>query len=630
MSLAVESGVPRPASPRVASTGTEAIPLLLVFNGLLATWTTTQLLAYRLGFDPWLGTPIYRAPAGCERLWRAAAVIVAGIGIAAYVAIRRSRRAAANSAGGVLIAAFIASVGALAVSIGPIYPPQRGLLWLLALRRAGELGPLAQDSVRAFGTAFVSLLAITLMSRPRRTRTPPSDSHGSARWGSGESLSAASGLELGRLRGRVLRYDGDGHVITIAPTRTGKGVSAVIPNLLHYPGSVVVTDPKGENHAVTARRRGELGSRVHALDPFGVVGGTASFNPLDLIDVMSPDASDDAWMLADMLVVLEGRLHDEAFWNEEARALLAGVILHVAASAPAELRNLSHVRFLITLPPEQFQIMLDEMLESEAVGGLVSRSAARLLQKADRERSGVISSAQSHTHFLDSPRMERVLTTSTFALTDLKRSRVSIFLILPPERVDTHRGWMRIMTACCMLAMTRVPGPPPARVLFLLDEFANLGRMRPVERAISLAAAYGASFWLLLQDLAQLKSAYSEHWQTFVANADVLQTFGINDWETAEYISKLTGEATIQVASENASQGVSRGKNTSRQRSAAQTIAEKGRRLLLSDEVRRLRDGDELLFTRGGEPILARRLDYLRDPECLGQADPNPMHVGGV
>jgi type IV secretion system protein VirD4 len=221
------------------------------------------------------------------------------------------------------------------------------------------------------------------------------------------------GLELGRLGRRVLRYDGEGHVITIAPTRTGKGVSAVIPNLLHYPGSVVVTDPKGENHAVTARRRGQLGSRVHALDPFGVVGGTAAFNPFDLVEADSPEANDDAWMLADMLVVPDGRLHDETFWNEEARALLAGLVLHVTASAPPELRNLAHVRSLLTLPPEQFDVLLQKMLESEAVSGLVSRSAARLLQKADRERSGVISSAQSRTHFLDSPRIARVPSAST-------------------------------------------------------------------------------------------------------------------------------------------------------------------------------------------------------------------------
>ena len=141
----------------------------------------------------------------------------------------------------------------------------------------------------------------------------------------------------------------------------------MIPNLLHYAGSVVVTDPKGENYAVTARRRRELGSTVHALDPFGVVGGTATFNPFDLVDAKSPDANDDAWLLADMLVVPDGKMREEAFWHEEARALLAGLILYVASHAPPELRTLPHVRSLLTLAPEPFGLLLDDMLESDQV-----------------------------------------------------------------------------------------------------------------------------------------------------------------------------------------------------------------------------------------------------------------------
>ncbi len=121
------------------------------------------------------------------------------------------------------------------VTLGPIYPPQRGLAWLVALRRNPAGDNLTSEAIRVFGISFLSLLALTLSARPRRVRGVPSDSHGSARWGSGEALSAPTGLELGRMGNRVLRYDGEGHVITVAPTRTGKGVSAVIPNLLHIP-----------------------------------------------------------------------------------------------------------------------------------------------------------------------------------------------------------------------------------------------------------------------------------------------------------------------------------------------------------------------------------------------------------
>ena len=84
--------------------------------------------------------------------------------------------------------------------------------------------------------------------------------------------------------GRPLRYAGPAHLLTIAPTRTGKGVGTIIPNLLDYAGPVVCIDPKGENARITARHRGNFGP-VHVLDPFGVTGlPGAAFNPLDRID----------------------------------------------------------------------------------------------------------------------------------------------------------------------------------------------------------------------------------------------------------------------------------------------------------------------------------------------------------
>ena len=249
--------------------------------------------------------------------------------------------------------------------------------------------------------AVASVVAITSAWR-RRPGASPSGSHGTAQWGSGETLQREQGFLLGREGPRLLRFAGEGHVLTVAPTRSGKGVSAVIPNLLDHPGSVLVTDPKGENYAVTARWRRQIGQVVHAFDPFGVVGGKATYNPLDLVDATSPEAVDDARMLADMLVLPGAREGDQAFWNEEARGILTGLILHVAASAPPAQRTLTEVRALLTRAPDAFAEVLHAMQASPAADGLVARAAARLLQKAEKERSGVLSTAQSHTHFLDS------------------------------------------------------------------------------------------------------------------------------------------------------------------------------------------------------------------------------------
>ena len=211
-------------------------------------------------------------------------------------------------------------------------------------------------------------------------------------------------------------------------------------------------------------------------------------------------------------------------------------------------------------------------------------------------------------------------------LSALKRESLSVYLILPTDRMDGYARWLRLMIACALLAMARTPGQPTERVLFLLDEFAHLGRMHPVQRGIGLAGGFGVTFWLIVQDLSQLKSAYGDTWPTFLANMGVLQAFGINDWDTAEYFSKLTGEATILVESENHSQRRQPRAARTAAAGAARTRSEKGRRLLLPDEVRRLPREAELLFVKGTAPLLVERLSYLRDREFAGRADPNPLY----
>jgi len=577
----------------------------------------TQYVAWRFHYHPNLGTPLVVVPAHIARWLRATGVLAAGIALVG-VLVPRLRPLS--------VPLVCMAVCTALASAGPIYAPYRIFVWRAANASIPGVAPVFRVAWILVATVGVVAAVGVMTAWQRRRRSPPSDSHGSAHWGDGEALHRPRGLLLGRQGRELLRVAGEGHVLTVAPTRSGKGVSAVIPNLLDYPGSVLVTDPKGESYAVTARWRRERGAPVYAFDPFGVADEGATYNPLDLIDAASAEAVDDARLIADMLVLPGAREGEQAFWNEEARGVLTGLILHVAANAPVELRTLTQVRALLTLPPEPFTDLLEEMQGSQAAGGLVARAAARIAQKADRERSGVLSTAQSHTHFLDSPRMARVLERSTVDLSLLKREAVSVYLILPTDRMDAYARWLRLMIGCALLAMARTRGQPKERVLFLLDEFAHLGRMHPVQRDIGLAGGFGVTFWLIVQDLSQLKSTYGETWLTFLANIGVLQAFGINDWDTAEYLSKMTGDATIHVESEHHSRGVSRGPHAQRQLGAGRTRSEHGRRLLLADEVRRLPREAELLFVRGDPPLFVERLNYLHDREFAGRADPNPLY----
>src|SRR5262249_11857696 len=162
-----------------------------------------------------------------------------------------------------------------------------------------------------------------------------------------------------------------------------------LPNLLDYPGSILCTDIKGEAYAVTARyRRDHLRQTVAALDPFGLVGGRAAYNPLDLVDPAVGDAYDSARLIASMLVVPEPGQH-QPFWDEEAASLIAGVILHIAHHAEPEHRHLGTVRHLLTLGASDFSGLLDRMSRATACHGLIRRAANRIRQKEERLLSGV-------------------------------------------------------------------------------------------------------------------------------------------------------------------------------------------------------------------------------------------------
>jgi type IV secretion system protein VirD4 len=441
-----------------------------------------------------------------------------------------------------------------------------------------------------------------------------SDTHGSARFATKQETArlaqSATGLLVGRdvKTGKLLRYAGPAHLLTIAPTRSGKGVGTIIPNLLTARRAVVCIDPKGENARIAGRAREQLGP-LHVLDPFGVTGRpSAAFNPLAALDAASLDVAEDAASLADALVYDTPNEGGEAHWNEEAKALIAGVILYIIAEEPPERRTLATLRDLLTGAPEDFKALLTRMQGTAAAGNLIARAANRHRGKSDAEAAGVLSTAQRHTHFLDSPRMTAVLGRSDFSFTDLKSGLATVFLVLPPDRLATYARWLRLMLTQSLQDMARAPARPSAPVLFLLDEFAALGHLAPIEHAMGLMAGYGVQLWPILQDVHQLRATYGQRAGTFLSNAGMLQVFGVNDHESARLVSDLLGQETIVF--ETASRALD-----SRESGLSYSEQHTGRPLLTPDEVRNLPESRALLFPAGKRPILARKLRYYADAE---------------
>lgn len=485
------------------------------------------------------------------------------------------------------------------------------------------------------------LLRETAEAYAKRKKKPTT--YGSAEWATLEHLEQNNligneGFTLGAyLKDGIkhpLHYQGDRHLLTVAPTRSGKGVSSIIPNLLTYQGSAIVIDPKGENAMITATRRGRgdealnipgLNQTVHVVDPWGITGLPSSrFNPLDWLDPADSDINENAMILADSIITPRSGNADH-FWDDEAKALLMGLLLWVALDeGEQENRTLGRVRDIISLGAMELNDLLGEMALS--ANHIVSSAGVRTLSKEEKLKSSVLASLQAHTHFLDSPRIRETLSVSDFRFEDLKSSKMTVYLVLPADRLETFGRWLRLMIQQALTVNARnIDVKPEKPILFLLDEMAALGRLTMVEQAYSLMAGFGVQLWGIIQDLSQLERIYDKGWQTFIGNSGVIQYFGSRDLKTAEYFSRLCGVTTIEKFSfarsiaraftSSSSSGGSSSSSSSTTTTDNTTTDVVQRHLAFPDELMVMRDNKELVFVESCNPIPARKVAWFEDEE---------------
>ena len=242
------------------------------------------------------------------------------------------------------------------------------------------------------------------------------------------------------------------HMLSIAPTRSGKGVSLIIPNLLNYRGSVLVVDPKGENAWITAARRRALGQKTYIVDPWNEVNNqygskaaapekleeVAHFNPLGIVDPESDEYVDDITSLADALIITEGM--KEPHWDDSARELVAGLMAFVVESPEYRAHaSLGLVRDLLSGSAAQIRAVVDEAQKRD---GLAKRKLGRFKDDTE-EISGIMSNALTQTGFLDNPTLKRSLAASDFSFEDLCDGNTSIYLVLPVDKLKTYARWLR-------------------------------------------------------------------------------------------------------------------------------------------------------------------------------------------
>jgi type IV secretion system protein VirD4 len=421
---------------------------------------------------------------------------------------------------------------------------------------------------------------------------------------------------------RMIRLQKHVHLATFAPTGRGKGVSVIIPNLLALPGSVVVTDPKGELFKLTAEhRRKRFKHRVIRLDPFGLCGpGSDCFNPLSCIDPQADDFLDQCRDTANMLVVRQGTEH-EPHWNDAAELVLTAFIAFVCGcETDPDKRNLGVVRGIVS-SPDSFKLALSTMQKLD--NPVIKQLGSLLEWFKDKELGSVLTTVQRHTQFLDSPAIAANTAASSFDPRELRGGHCSLYLIVPLERLVTLAPLMRLWIGTTVRSLSRAGADERHQVLFLLDEAAHLGKIQALEDAVTLMRGMGIRLWFFFQSLGQLKACYGDKADVLLDNFETQQYFGTNSYEAAEAISRRIGEFTLETTSYNENHGWSRPDRTvtkepqagSHSGGSSYTATEMARRLIKPEEILCLPDDTALLLHRNLPVIPARLLKYYSAPE---------------
>jgi len=519
----------------------------------------------------------------------------------------------------------------------PVYHPWKLFEWWFVFDAyAPEV--FNTGGMMAGGSGLVAVLVAIGMSVWRSRQSRLVTTFGSARWANAQDIRKAgltqpAGVFLGQHDHQYLRHEGPEHVLTFAPTRSGKGVGLVVPTLLSWPASAVIHDIKGENWQITAGWRSRFS---HCLLFNPTDAKSAAYNPLLEVRRGAHEVR-DVQNIADILVDPEGALERRNHWEKTSHALLVGAILHVLYAG--EDKTLRGVANFLSDPACPFELTLHRMmttphLVNEEGGGphpVVASAAREVLNKSDNERSGVLSTAMSFLGLYRDPTVAEVTSRCDWRIADLIAAEhpVSLYLVVPPSDISRTKPLIRLILNQIGRRLTEsLDGSDGIerrhKLLLMLDEFPALGRLDFFETALAFMAGYGIRSFLIAQSLNQIDKAYGQN-HSILDNCHVRVTFATNDERTAKRISETLGTATELRAQRNyAGHRLAPWLGhlmVSRQETA--------RPLLTPGEVMQLPPDEAVVMVSSVAPIKAKKLRYYADSNFKRRVLPPPVLAAG-
>jgi type IV secretion system protein VirD4 len=475
----------------------------------------------------------------------------------------------------------------------------------------------------------IPLLAIT---GARRTRAL----HGSARFATvpeirQAGLMSTSGLIVGKVGGQFLLLPGQLFVLLAAPTRSGKDVGIVIPNLLHYPGSAIVNDIKGELYDKTAGYRARGGQSIFKFAPFDEASRSHRYNALGYVRNDPRYRVADTLSIGHVLYPNDGQTSgSEGFFNDQARNLFLGLALYLldTPELPRTIGQLLRVSSSVGKPLKDHlqELMVQRQQGDRPLGPDTLEALSRFLSNPDNTLGSILSTFNAPLTIFADPLVDLATSANDFSLHDVRRRPMSIYVEIPPPRIKDARLVLNLFfTQAIYLNTQELPEKNPAlkvECLLVMNEFTALGRVGILADSIGYIAGYNLRLLTVVQSMSQLGAVYGDKLaRNFATNHALRILYAPQEQEDAKEYSDMLGTFTqkAESRSRNTSHGAKGGGS-----SHGTSSSDQRRALMLPQEMRELGAWRQVIVYEKCKPILADKIRYYSEGAFTARLVPAP------
>ncbi|ELR7144461.1 type IV secretory system conjugative DNA transfer family protein [Escherichia coli] len=466
----------------------------------------------------------------------------------------------------------------------------------------------------AFGSLLILLLPVFLYFMPKKESL-----FGDARWATEKEIKdsglySEDGIIVGvktaffGLIKKYLIFGGAQHVLMAAPTRSGKGVSIVIPNLLSWKDSVVVLDIKQENWDITSGFRAKHGQECYLLNLAPRDYRSHRWNPLFYISDDPNFRINDIQKIGQMLFP---KVENEApIWQSSARSLWLGLVLYLIETEELPVTMGEALRQL-TMGDERLAEIVEQRQESDnPLSDECYLALKEYLDTPDKTRGSVRKGFTASLELFYNPVIDAATSGNDFDLRDLRKRRMSVYVGITPDDLDRLAPLINLFFQQVIDLNTReLPEQNPDlkhSCLLLMDEFTAMGKVGILSKGISYIAGYGLRMLPIIQSPAQLRETYgADAAETFIDNHALQIVFAPKNIKVAKEISDSLGTKTVK--------NKSRSRQLTGKTSRSENASDTGRALLMPQEVKQIGQKAEILLLENCPPIKCSKITWYAD-----------------